>query len=364
MGSATLYTLARRGVKVCGIEQFGVAHDRGSSHGQTRIIRKAYFEHPDYMPLLNRAYELWDAFEKETGQELLVSTGLMLAGKANSPTIQGLEVCYSEHAQPHERMNASEAKKRFPQFKLPKELEIFYDPLAGFLHVERCVQQHIEMAVTHGATLHTHEKVTSWQAHPEHVTVQTDRRELMAEKLIITAGAWAIRELVPLNIDCQIWRKVVFWFTSPDMSQYRLNHIPIFYVELDYGSFYGFPVIDESGLKVAEHTKPRPIGDPDKLNRDLVAEDQRDVLRFLRIVLPEFRSKLTDFSVCMYTVTPDENFILDIHPEHENVVIAAGFSGHGFKFAPVIGEIMSELTIDGSTTHPVEFLRLRRFQSI
>lgn len=360
MGSAVLYTLAKRGFRVCGIEQFGVAHDRGSSHGQTRIIRKAYFEHPHYLPLLNRSYQLWKVLESASGQRLQVRTGLMLAGKPGSKTIKGLERCYAEDAQPHERLSRQKAGNRFPQFRLADGMVVFYDPLAGFLYVEKCVEQHVRLAIAFGATLHTNEAVVSWQAANDRVLVRTAKRQIIGEKLVITAGAWAVRELAVLGLDFEIWRKVVFWYDSPHISQYALHRFPVFYVETEYGHFYGFPAIDELGLKVAEHMRPNPIRDPSQVNRALEAGDEPPVLRFLGETFTNFLPAPKRFSVCMYTRTADGNFILDVHPQHENVIIAAGFSGHGFKFAPVVGEILGDLAVQGGTSHPIDFLRIQR----
>ena len=360
MGSATLYTLAKRGLNVCGIEQFGVAHDRGSSHGETRLIRKAYFEHPDYIPLLNRAYDLWHEFEKKAGEKLFVENGLIVAGKPDSEVIKGLDLCYEKHNLPHEKLTVNEARKRFPQFHLPEDFIIYFDPIAGFLYVEKSVEKFAELGQKNGATLYTNEKVLTWQANQNHISITTDRRKIVAGKLIITSGAWANREMLSLGIDFDIWRKVLFWYDSPEIANYKLDGFPNFYVELDFGSFYGFPAVNEMGLKIGEHEIPGISSLPDEVRRTLQPSDEPVILQFIEKVFPRFQPVRTNFTVCMYTITPDFNFILDVHPEYENVIIGAGFSGHGFKFAPVIGEILADLAIDGSTSHPIEFLRVNR----
>jgi len=360
MGSATLYTLAKRGLNVCGIEQFGVAHDRGSSHGETRLIRKAYFEHPDYIPLLNRAYDLWHEFEKKAGEKLFVENGLIVAGKPDSEVIKGLDLCYEKHNLPHEKLTVNEARKRFPQFHLPEDFIIYFDPIAGFLYVEKSVEKFAELGQKNGATLYTNEKVLTWQANKNHISITTDRRKIAAGKLIITSGAWANREMLSLGIDFDIWRKVLFWYDSPEIANYKLDGFPNFYVELDFGSFYGFPAVNEMGLKIGEHEIPGISSLPDEVRRTLQPSDEPVILQFIEKVFPRFQPVRTNFTVCMYTITPDFNFILDVHPEYENVIIGAGFSGHGFKFAPVIGEILADLAIDGSTSHPIEFLRVNR----
>jgi len=364
MGSATLYTLAKRGVKACGIEQFGIAHDRGSSHGETRIIRKAYFEHPNYIPLLNRAYELWEELERITGEKLFVKCPIIVAGKPKAEAIKGLELCYNRHDLPHQRWTAEEARKRYPQFRLPDDFVVYFDPVAGFLYPEKCVQTHVKLAQKLGATIYTGERIISWNEDNNGVHIKTERREIISEKLVVTAGAWAIRELASLKLPLQIWRKVVFWYNSSNVAEFERERFPIFYVESDDGGFYGFPVINASGLKVAEHTTPQPIPDPDLITRDLQPDDEPRVRQFLRAFLPQFHPRRTKFSVCMYTMTPDGNFIIDHHPHHPNVVLAAGFSGHGFKFATLVGEILSDFVTLGKSPHPIDFLRIndRNFQ--
>ncbi|MFQ5709971.1 MAG: N-methyl-L-tryptophan oxidase [bacterium] len=360
MGSAALYDLAKRGLKVCGVEQFGVAHDRGSSHGDTRIIRKAYFEHPDYMPLLERTYELWQSLQEASGQQLAVNNGLVVVGQPESQTIRGLEACYKKHALPHERLSRKEAGRRFPQFDFPAESAIFFDPFGGYLLVEPCVEQHTRLAVEHGAVLLTNEKVLNWHAENGHVTVATTQRTLRADKLIITAGAWATQVLTDLGLELEIWRKPVLWYHTPHIEPYGPDKFPTFYFELSYGGFYGFPAIDTSGVKIAEHLHADVVATPEALNREFEAADESLILRFLSEVLPGFKPTLKKHSVCMYIKTPDDHFILDLHPVHENVILGAGFSGHGFKFAPVVGEILGDLAIDGTTSYPIAFLRLER----
>jgi sarcosine oxidase len=362
MGSATLYTLAHRRVKVCGIEQFGIAHDRGSSHGETRIIRKAYFEHPDYIPLLNRSYELWDDLVRASGKDLFVRCPMIVAGRGDADAIKGLQICYRNYDLPHERLNAAEAAKRYPQFHLPDDFIVYVDPIAGFLHPEKCVETYVNLARDLGATVHTNEKVISWRDDNGKIRIRTDRREIASGKLIITAGAWANRELASLTLPLQVSRRVVFWYDSYNLPDFEITRFPIFYVESKGRGFYGFPTINSGGLKVAEHTTPQFISDPDNMPRSLSSADEQPVLEFLREFLPSPKLRQTKFSVCMYTMSPDGNFIIDHHPNFPNVVFAAGFSGHGFKFASVFGEILADLAMQHETTHPIDFLRLNRFR--
>lgn len=359
MGSAALAALARRGVAACGIERFGVGHDRGSSHGQTRIIRKAYFEHPDYVPLLNRAYELWAELEASGGVELIDRCGFLTLGKADSETIRGLEACYAAHDLPHERLGGDQLGERFPQFALEPGMVGFHDPLGGYLRVEACVERHVEEARANGAVLLSETPVRSWRVTDDGVVVVTDAGDVSARQLILTTGAWLVPELERLGVATRIQRKVQFWFDSPGES-FADGRFPTFYFETDAGHFYGFPDVEER-VKVAEHVADTTIGDPDALDRSVRPDDLPPVRDFLRRYLPAVRPAATAHSVCMYTMTPDAHFVIDHHPRHPRVVLAGGFSGHGFKFAPAIGEILADLVLEGITAQPIDFLRLGRF---
>lgn len=362
MGSAAMLALAQRGAGVCGVEQFAPVHDLGSSHGQTRIIRKAYFEHPDYIPLLHRAYELWTDLEQECAIELMVQTGLLATGLPNSEVIRGLDACYRQHALPHEKLDAGQIKTRFPQFNLADDEVAYYDPIAGYLRVEECVRQQIELAQKHGAKLYAKEKVVTWHATGSGVMLETNRRRIAAGQLIITTGAWAKDELRKLRVKLEIWRKVILWFNSPNIWRYQKG-FPIFYIQAADGGYYGFPAIDELGLKIAEHEQATPCPGPEELDRQLHDADETALRGFINRVFPDFEPTRTAWSTCMYAMTPDHHFVLGRHPEHERVFLAAGFSGHGFKFAPVVGETLAELALDGSTWHPIGFLSPDRFFS-
>lgn len=361
MGSAALHDLAKRGVKVCGLEQFGVAHDRGSSHGDTRIMRKAYFEHPDYLPLLHRTYEMWQELQAESRTRLFTQNGLLVAGRADSEVIRGLDLCYRQHPLAHEKLDTGQARRRFPHFQLDDDAVVYYDPLAGFLFVERCVEQQVRLALDKGATLYSHERVLSWESREGQVSVTTETRRLQAEKLILTTGAWARPELQKLGIQLEIWRKVMFWYHSDEIASYGPEHFPCFYVATSSGGFYGFPAVNDRGIKVGEHESAEICEHPERLKRGLQPEDEPAVRRFMQKSLPGFRPQRTGFAVCMYTMTPDHHFIVDGHPEYENVFLAVGLSGHGFKFAPVIGEVLGDIATAGTTTLPADFLRLQRF---
>jgi len=361
MGAATAYSLARRGVSVCGIERHGVAHDLGSSHGHTRIIRKAYFEHPDYIPLLHRSYELWAELAAQAKIPLFDQCGFLTCGLPDSESIKGLEASYAAHGVTHERLGYSEVRERFPQFLIDRRAVGFLDPFGGYLRVEDCVEQHILQAEAAGAELFFREPVVSWEACNGGVVVGTASREVTARSLVLTTGAWAAPELTGLGIPTEVWRKVLFWYETAGAEQFLPDCFPTFYVETDSGHFYGFPSVDDKGLKVAEHFAKTPIDNPGVLDRDLLPDDEPPVHRFVRQTFPEVVGGRTEHVVCMYTVTPDQHFVVARHPAHPQVVIGAGFSGHGYKFAPVIGEVLGDLAVEGATVWSVDFLGIQRF---
>jgi len=362
MGSAALWHLARRGLSVCGIEQFDVAHDRGSSHGRTRIIRKAYFEHPDYVPLLHRAYELWEELEAETGRSLMERCGFLTLGPPDSETIRGLERCYGRHDLPHERLGAEQVGERWPRFRLPAGTVGFLDPLGGFLDVEECVRCQLTAARNAGARFLGNERLEAFGPQGDGFRVRTDRRELECDRLILTTGAWAVPHLARLGVVLEVWRKVQLWYDFEGIEDFRVPAFPTYYVERGDGHFYGFPALDEDGIKVAEHVDETPVPGVESLIRALRPGDETAIRVFLREVLGVEAPRRTRYAVCMYTMSPDGQFIVDRHPQYPGLALGAGFSGHGFKFAPVVGEILADLAVDGRTGHPVEFLGLERFR--
>lgn len=365
IGSAALEDLARRGLSVCGVELHGIAHDRGSSHGQTRIIRKAYLEHPDYVPLLHRAYALWERLEADSGAALFERTGIIASGHPDSRVAAGQAACYREHDLPHEVWTAKEAAGHYPQLRLPEEWISYFDPEGGFLRVEDCVRQAIAAALRRGAVLYAGEGAARWRPDGDGVVVETDRRRLRAGRLVLTPGPWAVPLLRQVGVEAKILRKVLLWYDGPGAESYAEGRFPCFMIGTDTGSetFYGFPSMAPWGLKVAEHkvSDEDPVANPAAVDRGLRPADEAGVLDFVRGFFPEISPRRSRHVVCMYTMTPDEHFVLDVHPEHPQVVLGAGFSGHGFKFAPVIGEVLGDLAVDGNTRHPIGFLRLDRF---
>ncbi|MEQ8791529.1 MAG: N-methyl-L-tryptophan oxidase [Pirellulaceae bacterium] len=360
VGGAAAMHLARRGAHVLGIERFSLGHDRGSSHGQTRIIRQAYFEHPDYVPLLRRAYALWEELESHCGEQLYWEAGLLEVGPADGVVVPGVRESARRYTLPVDEFSPAEAMRQFPAFVIPDDCVAMFERRAGLLHVERCVLAHADEARKLGADLHAGESVLRWSADKGGVVVETDVATYGAAKLVVAGGAWSSQLLSDLRVPLRVVRKHLHWHANDD-PRYRLDGgCPTFFYETRQGYFYGFPQLDERGVKLAEHSGGEEAADPLGVNRD---EDPRDVERvgdFLRAHLPGVSAQRTGHAVCMYTLTADEHFLVDRHPEHPQVVFAAGLSGHGFKFTGVLGEILADLALAGETTQPVEFLRLDR----
>lgn len=362
VGSASLYEAARRGARVVGIDRFCPPHDRGSSHGQTRVIRQAYFEHSDYVPLLRESYRLWRELESATDQTLFIETGLLEVGPADGVVVPGVLQAAAAHRLEVEQLPASDIERRWPGLRVPPEQTGVFEPSAGYLRVEDCVAANLAAAQAAGATLLADTVVHDWTADARGVRVRTSAGEFAAGKLIVAAGPWAGALLYDLRLALTVRRKSLFWFAAATPRYDATAGFPVYLFELPHGVFYGFPRLDGHTMKVAEHTGGATVTDPAQVNREVDPVEERRVADFLAAHLPEVSSQLADHATCLYTMSPDEHFIVDRHPVHANVVFAAGLSGHGFKFTPVLGRVLAELALDGATPLPIDFLSLRRFQ--
>lgn len=364
VGSSTLYHLAASGANVLGIEQFHLAHDRGSSHGETRAIRKAYFEHPSYVPLIQRGYENWRKLEERSGKKLLFEQGLIEIGPPDGPLIAGLESACQQNALSLEEISAVRFHERFPGFELPGYCKCLYEPDGGYLLVEDCVAAYCEVAAGVGAHIACETKVVSWTTQGGKVQVQTDKGEFWGERLVIAAGAWASRLLGNVDVEMQVKRKHLHWYSVPRDAYSAKDGSPVFFYETPTGYYYGFPSLSDDSqgmIKVAEHSYGEVIESPDQLSRSIDGEEQARIEEFLGEYLGLKEFDPVKHQVCMYTVSPDEHFILDEHPEFPQVHFAAGLSGHGFKFASVLGEVLADLSLHGRTKQDVKFLSLSRF---
>lgn len=362
MGSAATYELARRGVRVLGIEQYTPAHDRGSSHGRSRIIREAYFEHPDYVPLIQRAYERWRALEQEAGVHLLVMTGGLMIGPPDGVLVPGALTSAKTHHLPHELITASDIEARFPPFRVEPPTVAVQEPNAGVLFPEACVRAHLTGASNAGATLRFEEAVQRWTVRGDHVEVTTSKGTYTASRLIITAGPWAPVMLKELGLPLQVERNVMYWFQPRATADpFSPERFPIYIYEYAKNAFfYGFPAFSDGNVKVAHHYSGESCT-PETIRRQVTLEEVARMRNLLAGLLPDANGDLAQATTCMYTNTPDGHFVIDRHPQWTNVTVACGFSGHGFKFASVVGEVLADLALDGKTRHRIDLFKLARF---
>jgi sarcosine oxidase len=363
MGSATAYHLARRGQQVLGLEQFDRAHDFGSSHGVTRIIRMAYAEGAGYVPLLLRAYTLWRELETLAGERLLYVTGGVDAGAPDSATVRGSLATCRQFGLDHQEFDAASLNAKYPGYRFPKGMAAVLQPDGGFLAPEACVVNYVKAAQALGAEIHTRERVIGWDSFAGGVEVRTEHDSYRTRSLVITAGPWASQlcpELVPLAIP---ERQVVLWAAPLRPELFQPAVFPVFNLEAPEGRFYGCPVFGVPGFKIGKYHHRREVVDPSGIDREIHAEDEAVLREGIRQYFPDADGPPLAMKTCMFTNSPDEHFILDAHPEADNVYIAAGFSGHGFKFSSVVGEIMADLALDGGTKYSnrIGMFRLARF---
>lgn len=360
MGSATLSQLAKRGRRVLGIEQFPLVHSRGSSHGHTRIIRTAYYEHPSYVPLVRRSFELWRDLEREKNCRLLVPSPCVTVGPPDGELVQGVMQAASEHNLSVESLSAQDLMKRFPAFRIGDEYTGVLERDAGMLFVEECVRAQLDVAKQQGAVIKADCPVIEWSAENRGVTVRTKDETFHAAKLVITAGAWATTLLRDIGVPFAVMRQTMHWFDPSNRQDFGVGRFPIFLLDTPEGAFYGMPALEPRGVKVARHYGAPELSLPNEVNWDVTESDALPVQAFLQQHIPSAIGPSTG-QVCMYTLTSDRHFVIDGHPHHSNVVVAAGFSGHGFKFAPVVGEVLADLVERGSTRHDISLFQATRF---
>lgn len=359
MGSAALASCATAGLRTIGFDRFVPPHPFGSSHGQTRVIRLAYFEHPDYTPLLVTCYDLWSELERKLGQSLYYQVGVLQIGPESGVVVPGIRRAAEAHGLAVEEFSRDAIQARWPLLHPLAGCVGILETRAGYLHVERCVQGYLDVARAAGAEIASPCEALSWRSGSP-IRVLTATGEIAADRLIITAGAWANQVLADLSLQFEVRRKSLFWFA--ERQSFASDRFPCFLFEQPDGIFYGFPAIDSAGIKVAEHTGGQVVDNPLEVDREVDAEDESRVLDFCSSCLPGVTGERLDHQTCLYTMSPDGHFIVDRHPYAENVVFAAGLSGHGFKFAPALGRALAEMVIDGGTDLPVDFLSLQRLK--
>jgi len=358
-GSAALYQLARRGVRVAGIERFSPGHDKGSSHGETRIVRQGYFEHPSYVPLVRRSYELWRELEANAGQKLLHVTGIVEVGAPGGELISGTLAASRLHRLPHEVLDSAATMRRFPAFAIPSDYVGVFQPDGGFVAVEPAIAAMIALAQGAGAELQTGTTVLAVTPRGNRVRIATSRGEFEAATAIVAAGPW-VRTLVP-DLPVRVTRQVMAWFKPRDPAPFAPGRLPVFILESRYGMHYGFPAYGSPGVKIAKHHHADETVDPNHVDRAISEADEALIRGALADHLPAANGALVAAKTCLYTVTPDRDFIIDRLPGAPNIVVASPCSGHGFKFAPAIGEILADLATSGGTAHDISRFRLDRF---
>jgi sarcosine oxidase len=363
MGGAAAYHLAVGGARVLGLDRFAPPHDLGSSHGRSRIIREAYFEHPLYVPMVQRAYELWQELEKQSGRQLLRSTGGVMVGPRDGTLVRGAQRSAREHHLQHELLSACELQRRFPVFNPPQHFVAVWEPRAGVLFPELAIQTHLELAAARGAELRCKEPVLGWSAGSDSVTVTTPLQSYTARHLLLSAGAWTTQLLPDLALPLNVERQVLFWFQPVSLPEaFQPEKCPIYIWEYEPGHFfYGFPDLGD-GVKIAVHHEGQPSG-PDGILREVTPEDTDAVRQVVHRFLPAADGPVSSTAVCMYTNTPDEHFLLDFHPIHRQVLIVSPCSGHGFKFSPVIGEIAAAMLTGRPVPFDLSLFSIRRFVS-
>ena len=360
-GSSAAYALASRGAAVLGFDRFARGHTLGSSSGLSRIIRLSYYEHPDYVPLLRRAWELWRELERASGEHLLTETGGLYAGPPDGQLVSGALDSARSHRLDHEVLDTRTLRERYPLFAWLEGWTGVFERQAGWLAPERCIETHLRLAERAGATFRFEEPIERWGSTFDGIRVTTRSGSYEAKQLVITAGAWTAKLVPSLASQLSVERSVLFWF-EPRAERDAFARLPVYIVEDTDRIFYGFPYIEGQGVKVAGLHFGDPA-DPDTLDRTPSADDEERVRGWLRRRVPLANGERRDAKVCMYTNTVDSHFVIDNLLEDSNVVVASACSGHGFKFASVIGEILADLVLEGETEHPIGFLSSERLGS-
>jgi sarcosine oxidase len=361
MGSAALYELSRRGLRALGVEAFEPGHRLGSHHGESRVIRLAYFEHPSYVPLLRRAYTLWSELEHESGRDLLTLTGGLMLGRPDSELVSGARKSAELHGLEYELLTPEEVRYRYPAFTPPADEVALWEPQSGYLRPERCIATFVDLAQRHGAETRYSEPVRSWSADADGVELRTEAETLRAQSVVFACGARMSGVLGDSIPPVAAERAVLFWL-QPFQPELFVN-MPIYLWDTPEGeTFYGFPHVELPGAKVAMHHTGE-FCDPEAVDRTVNSHDEARLRNAIADRLPALNGRVLDSTVCLYENSPDQHFMIDRLPDRPNVVYAAGFSGHGFKFASVVGEILADYVTKGSATADADFLRSHRFVS-
>ena len=359
MGSATLFHLARSRARVMGLEQFGIPHAFGSSHGSTRIIRKSYTNGSEYVPLLRAAYRLWRELEDLSGRSILHVTGGLDIGPEGSWMVEdSLKSCV-EHGLEHEELGGEEVSIRFPGCRLPASMRAIYQADSGYLLSEVAIQAHADMARSLGATILTHTRVIDWQRVRNGLRVRTSKGDFETKRLVVTAGPWIGSLSSVLRPLCQPERQVMLWTAPLESRVFSPGAFPVFRMLCPLGRYYGYPDHRGEGFKIARyHHLEQQVEHPSNLDRECHPEDEAVLREAVDEYFPLAGGETRRMAACMFTNSPDDDFILDRHPGEANVFVAAGFSGHGFKFSGVVGRVMADLCLDRPLTLDISRFKL------
>ena len=365
MGSAAAWQLASRGVSVIGFDRFHPPHNMGSSHGENRVIREAYYEDPSYVPLVQRAYELWDELATATNQTLLHQTGALMVSEPGGLLVPGALASARQHNIPHEQLSAAEIRKRFPVMNAQDPVIGLLEQRAGVLQLEPCIEAQLELAARSGAELRFDSPIERWLPTDMNdveapIELDTADGKVTAERLVVTAGAWTAGLLSKLGLPLLVSRQVMFWLQPKgDASRFDIGNLPVWMWERDKQDFgYGLPN-QGNGLKVGHHY-PAEAVDPSAYDKTVNAQDEDTIRGWLGATLPDASGQILHAETCLYTNTPDAHFLLDLHPKRPNIVVASPCSGHGFKFAPAIGESIADLALERRSDHDLHLFSFER----
>jgi sarcosine oxidase len=360
IGSSAAYQLALRGQKVIAFDAHARGHNLGSSHGRTRITRQAYFEAPEYVPLVQRAQSIWQQLEASSGRELYSPTGAIFIGDEHGELVRGSLRSAQEHQLPHELLSGAQINSRFPAFEIPTDAIALFEPNAGILHADKCLETLQDKALSLGAELRFESAITEWSASGNSVTVRTSSGEtIKGEGLVLAAGPWAPKVLSDLNLPLTVRRMLCVNFDPEPHPRFAPENLPVWCVQFNNQFLYGFPSLQEQGIKVGRHDDGE-ICSAETARRSVSEQEVLQVQALTQQYLPGAATSVLSTLTCLYTDTPDANFVVDRHEEYSNVVFMAGCSGHAFKFGPAIGEALADMVVTGTTELPVQFLTASR----
>lgn len=358
MGSSTTYHLARRGLSVLGLEQYNIPHNLGSSHGITRIIRLCYYEHPSYVPLLIRAFELWKDLENTAGEKIFYNTGSLDTGAAGDLTFEGSLSSCRLHNLEHEVLNSRQVQERYPAYHYPENLYSVYQKNGGFILPERSIVSHVVASQSLGAEIRARETVLEWEALANGVRVRTQEAVYEAEQIVFTSGAWLPKLIPEMRAYTKVERQVLGWFQPLQNHLFTPEKFPVFNIQVPEGRYYGLPVYGVPGFKLGRYHHLDESIDAEQLNQECSHEDQEILRQFIRKYLPHANGPTMALAPCMFTNTGDEHFIIDRHPQYERALIVSPCSGHGFKFCSVVGEIAADLVQVQKSKHDISLFKL------